>query len=328
MRLKSFTGASLPEAMKAVRDHFGPDAVILSTIDDGPGGQVRVTAALDNDAPEAADEAAPAALAAVDTLAAALSFHRVPQGLADRMLAAAATIGAEDAVLSLAGALDAEFGFKPFAAETETRPLLLLGPPGGGKTSSAAKLCALAKLAGRETTLITMDVAKAGGRDQISIYAGALKARLLEAADPDALARSVAAVDKDRLVIIDTPGANAFVPLDLEGLRAALEASGAQPVLVLPAGGDALESAEAAQAFAELGQLRIIATKLDAARRLGGVLAGAFLGGCLFSAAGIAPQIAGGLVPINPVWLARLLLPEGVVPIDNPKITEPLRAAR
>ena len=55
---------------------------------------------------------------------------------------------------------------------------------------------------------------------------------------------------------------------------------------------------------------------------------GFFLGGCLFSAAGIAPQIAGGLVPINPVWLARLLLPEGVVPIDNPKITEPLRAAR
>ena len=325
MRLKSFTGASLSEAMKAVRDHFGPDAVILSTVEDGPDGRIRVTAALD-DAPDAGPE--PAALATVDTLAAALSFHRVPQGLADRMLAAAATIGAEDAVLSLAGALDAEFGFKPFAAETETRPLLLLGPPGGGKTSSAAKLCALAKLAGRETTLITMDVAKAGGRDQISIYAGALKARLLEAADPDALARSVAAVDKDRLVIIDTPGANAFVPLDLEGLRAALEASGAQPVLVLPAGGDALESAEAAQAFAELGQLRIIATKLDAARRLGGVLAGAFLGGCLFSAAGIAPQIAGGLVPINPVWLARLLLPEGVVPIDNPKITEPLRAAR
>jgi len=63
----------------------------------------------------------------VDTLAAALSVHRVPQGLTDRMLAAAATIGAEDAVLGLAGALDAEFGFKPFAAETETRPLLLLG---------------------------------------------------------------------------------------------------------------------------------------------------------------------------------------------------------
>ena len=219
MRLKSFTGASLPEAMKAVRNHFGPDAVILSTIDDGPGGQVRVTAALDDDAPEATDEAAPAALAAVDTLAAALSFHRVPQGLADRMLAAAATIGAEDAVLGLAGALDAEFGFKPFAAETETRPLLLLGPPGGGKTSSAAKLCALAKLAGRETTLITMDVAKAGGRDQISIYAGALQAHVLEAADPDALARCVGAVDKDRLVIIDTAGANAFVPLDLDPLR-------------------------------------------------------------------------------------------------------------
>ncbi len=326
MRLKSFTGASLPEAMKAVRDHFGPDAVILSTVEDEPGGRIRVTAALDDDA--RADGAEAAALATVDTLAAALSFHRVPQGLADRILAAAATIAAEDAVLGLAGALDAEFGFKPFAAETETRPLLLLGPPGGGKTSSAAKLCALAKLAGRETTLITMDVAKAGGRDQISIYAGALQAHVLEAADPDALARCVGAVDKDRLVIIDTAGANAFVPLDLEGLRAALEVSGAQPVLVLPAGGDALESAEAAQAFAELGQLRIIATKLDAARRLGGVLAGAFLGGCLFSAAGIAPQIAGGLVPINPVWLARLLLPEGVVPIDNPKITEPLRAAR
>ena len=46
------------------------------------------------------------------------------------------------------------------------------------------------------------------------------------------------------------------------------------------------------------------------------------------SAGGIAPQIAGGLVPLTPDSMARLLLPDGVVPAENPQITEPLRATR
>ena len=328
MRLKSFTAASLPEAMQAVRAHFGPDAVILSTIDESADGRVRVTAALEAETPKAPAAAAADPLTTLDTLSKSLAFHRVPSGLSDRVLSAAGARPAEDANAALSGALEAEFGFKPFDPETETGPLLLFGPPGGGKTSCAAKLCTLVKLAGRKTNLITMDGGKAGGRHQIAAFAVALDSKLLEATDADSLARALGKLDKSALTVIDTPGANAFDSLDLAGLQEALEASGATPVLVLPAGGDALDDAETAQAFAELGRLRLIPSKLDTARRLGGLLSAAFTGDALLSAGGIAPQIAGGLVPLTPDSMARLLLPDGVVPAENPQITEPLRAAR
>lgn len=334
MRLKSFEAASLPEAMKAVRAHFGPNAIILSTLDDGPGGRVRVTAAIEEEALEAAAEVTRQSdLKELDGLASALSFHRMPQGLSEQTLAAAAAaLPSGDPVLALASALEAGFGFQPFDAQTEEGPLLLLGPPGGGKTSSAAKLCTLAKLAGRKTTLITMDGEKAGGRHQIAAFAKALEAKVYEAKDAAVLGRSLEALEKDQLVVIDTPGANAFDPAELDRLQAALAASGAAPVLVLPAGGDALESAEIAQAFAGLAAggtpLRLIATKLDAARRLGGLLSASHVTAGLLSAAGIAPQVAGGLVPLDPVTLARMMLPEGSAPAEDPGLLEPLRACR
>ena len=59
-------------------------------------------------------------------------------------------------------------------------------------------------------------------------------------------------------------------------------------VAVLPAGGDALETADIAAAFASLGATRMIATRLDIARRYGGLLAAASQP-LAFAAAGVAP---------------------------------------
>lgn len=52
-------------------------------------------------------------------------------------------------------------------------------------------------------------------------------------------------------------------------------AAGASILLVLPAGLDPAEAAETARAFLALGARHLLPTRLDAARRLGGVLAGA-----------------------------------------------------
>ena len=81
MRLKSYSAASLPEAMKLVRDALGADAVILSTQPGENGTGVRVTAALeDSPLDDLHFDDAPAAYFDVDTIAEALSFHRVPAG--------------------------------------------------------------------------------------------------------------------------------------------------------------------------------------------------------------------------------------------------------
>ncbi len=86
-------------------------------------------------------------------------------------------------------------------------------------------------------------------------------------------------------------------------------AAGADPVTVLPAGGDAADCAEAAAAFAEIGARRLIVTKIDAARRFGGLLSAAQAGRFALMAASASPNISDPLMPFNPISLARLLLP-------------------
>ena len=327
MRLKSFTADSMPEAMKAVREHFGPDAVILSSVPQGPNGAIRVTAALEDtpleDFGPGAAGTPPAGV--IDAVAGALAYHRLPNLLTDRILAAAAMMQATDAALALAGALDAELAFAPLA-ETSAGRFLMLGLPGSGKTSTAAKLTMQAKLGGRPATIITLDGGKAGGRDQVAAFARALDVPLVEAADPSALPACLDEVPDSHLVVIDTPGSNPYDAAALALLGEAVQAAAAEPVLILAAGGDPVEAAEAAEAFASAGTGRMVATKLDAARRLGGILSATCVGAWPLAAVGVAPQIASRLVAINPVSLARLLLPGATADSQSPA-TPPTRRA-
>ncbi len=329
MRLKSFTAESMPEAMKAVREHFGPDAVILSSVPQGPNGAIRVTAALEDTPLEDFEPGAagtpPAGV--IDAVAAALTYHRLPHGLTDRILAAAAMMQATDAEMALAGALDAELAFAPFP-ETSAGRFLMLGLPGSGKTSTAAKLSMQAKLGGRPATIVTLDADKAGGRDQVAAFARALEVPLVEAAGPTALAHCLDKVPDSHLVAIDTPGSNPYDAAALGLLAEAVQEAAAEPVLVLAAGGDPVEAAEAAEAFASAGMGRMVATKLDTARRLGGVMSATGIGDWPLAAVGVAPQIASRLVTINPVSLARLLLPGGTAATESPISASPRRASQ
>jgi flagellar biosynthesis protein FlhF len=310
MRLKSFIAINVPEAMKLVRDQLGPDAVIVSTQRDEVDGKVKITAALEDTPLDALDPARPLpALDSIDELSEGLNYHRIPAGLADRLLSTAAHLAGSDQLCALAGALDAVLAFAPPPEAQTDRPLMLIGPPGAGKTATAAKLCARARLAGRHSTLITMDTVKTGGLAQVSTFAEALGAGLGQAPDTATLQELVRDCPKRNLVVIDTVGSNPLDTAEGKRLAEAAEAVGADPVLVLAAGGDVLEAAECAVAFAEAGARRLVATKLDTARRLGGVLSAADAGRLALTAVGVSPNIGDGLLPINPVSLARLILP-------------------
>jgi flagellar biosynthesis protein FlhF len=82
-------------------------------------------------------------------------------------------------------------------------------------------------------------------------------------------------------------------------------------MLVFAAGADAADGIERAEIFADLGCSRAIVTQLDATRRLGSVLAMVEAAKLSFAEAGIAADIADGLLPFTPALLARLLLPKG-----------------
>ncbi len=311
MKLRTFTAHSLPHALAQVRAQLGDNAVILSTHEAEDEGGVRVTAAIEDQPMDSLDwDAAPAGAAPLDELRAALAFHRVPRGLADRLLAQASGLPAETAAMALAGALDSELAFADLTRDLNSRTILLIGPPGAGKTATAAKLCAHAELHGQSCALITLDADKAGGLAQIKAFAEALEAPLEAAPDAATLARVMAQPPAADLVVIDSFGVNPFGLSELARLRDAATAAAATMVAVLPASGDALDSAEAAMALAELGAGALIATKLDVTRRLGNFLGAAYASGLPLLAAGISPTIGQGLVPLNPVSLAELFMPE------------------
>lgn len=310
MRLKTFRAPSMAEAMRIIRDELGEDAIIVST-QKGEDGGVRVTAALDivedMDSPGDDYHHRPVAADLGDVLSETLDQHGVPGRLADRLLRAATGLNTDDPALALAGALDGQFRFAPLPENDFSRPLMLIGPPGAGKTLTVAKLATRAVLARRMVRVITTDTVKAGGVEQLSTLTSVLKLKLETADNPGDLKRRCAERGK-YLQLIDSAGINPFDQAELNELKALIDAAGADPILVLPAGGDVHEAAEIAEIFRTLGTSRLIATRLDLARRLGFMLVAAEVGQLRFSHVSMSARVAEGLSPLNPVSLARLLL--------------------
>ncbi len=311
MRLKTFQARNMAEAMQAVRAELGDDAIIVATRNASDGG-VRVTAALEPR--EAATVSGPygttATEEAIDFLRRALDYHGVPVKTTVCLLDTVRARDVEDKVLGLAAALDDAFRFAPLPALTYGKPLILVGPPGAGKTVTTAKLAARAALAGHDVAVATADTMRAGGVQQLSALTGVLGIEAIVADTPERLFIALNDREPAALTVIDTPGTNPFDKDALDRLGELVACAGAEPVLVLPAGLDPGEAAETARAFAAVKPTRLLCARLDTARRLGGLVAGADAGRLAFSDAGTTASIAQGLAPLNPVGVARLLLRE------------------
>lgn len=325
MRLRTFTAPSITEAMRQVREALGEDAVILST--EQVGRSVKLTAAID---PASIVAAPPPArngtVDPVDAIGAALHYHGVPVDLAQRLLAMAGGLGAEEARQALTAALRACFAFQPLSDRVPAKPILLAGLPGAGKSATLAKLAAQAKVNKWPVVAITCDLAKAGAVEQLATYAKALEIPAFRAKDAATLQRAVARAEKGAMILVDTIGTNPLLPADLKQLRELAAAVDAEPVLVMAAGGDVSESVELAAAYAAAGCRRLIATKLDVARRYGCILAAAEAGKLGLAGFGASPEIAKGLTAPRADRLCNLLLPQtaathkdGPTPRDNGK---------
>ena len=59
-----------------------------------------------------------------------------------------------------------------------------------------------------------------------------------------------------------------------------------------------------------MGTRRVLVTRLDLTRRFGSVLAAVYESRLTFCDVSITSKVADGLTPLNPVALARLMMPE------------------
>ncbi len=283
MRLKLYRAPTVAAAMAQVREELGADALILATR--RVAGGVEVTAALEPPAPALPDPA----------WAEALRWHGVPA-----VLAAALAAG------PLEHALAEKLRFAPLDLSATSPPLLLAGPPGAGKTLTVARLATRLVLSGVKPMVISTDGERAGAAEQLAAFTRLLGLVLIAAPDALTLSRAMMRRPAGVPVLIDTAGTDPLSAVAQARIASLAATAGARTALVLPAGLDVNEAADAAAAFAAAGAAHLIATRLDVTRRLGGVLA-ACSAGLPLAEAGIGPGAADGLVSFTPAFLAARL---------------------
>lgn len=311
MRIKIFSSDTITNAMRQIREELGDDAVIISTQTDDESGGVRITAALEVDDQEdsIADILVDEAIDATrDEIYQALDYHGVPRSLSDPMIGGLESDGRADAEEALEAVLRRRFEFEPLTLQSLDQPLILVGAPGSGKTTSAARLATRATVENRQLSVITTDSFRAGAREQLSAFTDILETGLVCVDGPEELRAALDQSPQNATTIIDTTGANPFNANEMAALAKLVEVSKAEPVLVFAAGGDVAEAAEIGACFGVLGVRRMIVTRLDIARRLGAPISAADAGPLSFSDVSFSPQVARGMKPLTPQALARLLL--------------------
>lgn len=332
MRLKSFTAKTMKDAMQMVRDALGEDAIIVATSEEklpsGRVGAVTLTAAIEPGLAgmgpnfEVGDTGIPAhardwlqyddedeEFAVTEEITDAMLRHGVPEDVMDQVISCATVIGLENPGVALVAAIEHLFNFAPLPTGPSKKALMLVGPPGAGKTLAAAKLAARAAMNGLKVGVITTDTIRAGGVEQLSAFTNLLRVDLHKCTSAKDVTKSLLALDSCDQIIIDTAGVNPFNMQDLKEIAKLADLPDMEPILVLPAGVDAEESAEVARAFAAVGVHHLLPTRLDIARRLGGLLSAAMHGTLIFSDASNTPKVADGLMPLTPQNLSRLLMP-------------------
>ncbi len=308
--------------MELVRQTLGPNAIIVATHEDDANRGARVTAAIDPDDQDFDFFSEGASEETLELLTEVLERHHVPNGIIDRLIDAATDGTDTEPASVLAAALTKVFKFKSLPSGPGGPPLMLIGPPGVGKTVSCAKLAARVALSHDKegappVNLIAADPVRVGAVDQLRIYAEKLGATLYEAADGPALANVLTKLRRSEMVVIDTPGSNPYEMTDIAHLVELAEAGKTETVLVIAAGRDADEAADLAEAFRPVGPTRLLVTGLDMAKRYGAILSAADAGGLHLSEVSLAPEIGKGLQALDAAGLARLLLPEDLAAQDG-----------
>lgn len=337
MRLKSFTAKTMKDAMNEVRNAMGEEAIIVATREERDG-RVTVTAAVDEIA-EAALRAASQSyddwlyeddddeISVMEEITDVMLRHAVPEEILEHITSYANILGLDDARNALAVTLGDLYQFEPIQAQKLTRPVMMVGAPGSGKTLAVAKLAARGVMNGLDIAVITTDTSRAGGIEQLGAFTKLLEIDLITAKDAKELRALLADMKEKDQIFIDTSGVNPFEPESVKLLARLINADNISPVMVSPAGIEADECGEMARVFATIGAQSILPTRIDVARRIGGILTAAHQGGLRFAEMSNTPKVAEGLTPLSPQRLTQILMPRARKAPDTHE-TEQTQTAR
>lgn len=322
MKMKLFTAGSLDEALARMRSELGPDAVVLSSHEEN--GIVEVRAAVERigprtlsfprlaeprpvlnaPAPQPAPRqtAEPVAGGAADIL----RWGGAPESFIRFVTEGGAKLAGADPLAALTASLEGFASFAPIQPRPE-RSILLVGGPGAGRSTAAAKLSLRLSDLDAPLEAVAADFDATGA----SVRLAALMRRptILAALSPDGLVRMLDEKSAQaRRFVIDAPPINPLDAGDLARIGALIERTGVEPVAVISAEGHPADIEDAARALAALGARRAIVTKLDVVRRRAGVIAALSSARLSIAQLGLTMSVGGGLTPATASRIARLLL--------------------
>lgn len=317
--------------MSQIKKDLGDDAVIVSsrTQEDG---SLRVSAAIEEEPVletvenllEGVEDPSslfggiddygklpdPALDTKLEIIAKALMRHNVPGNIHDKIMTQAEQINLSTAQEILAAAFEKIFRFDALPTTAYEQPMMLVGQPGAGKTTTIAKLAARAVFHKLKVVVITADTVRAGGVEQLSAFTRVLNVPLIMVNSPEELKKALNDNKKADQILVDCPGLNAFDPAAMKELHSYTKVTSMDLIVTLPGGMDMEESTEIARALAILGARWILPTRIDMSRRLGGILTAADQAQLSFVGMGYKPDIADGFTALDAMKLANLILPD------------------
>lgn len=332
MRLRTFTADTMQEALSQVKAALGDDALILSTEEKRDG--VYITAAVDADSlympkkPPTTNHQPrttripPQGDAIRFDVQHDLRFHNLPEIFIAKFAATLndATIAqilgkgriniADESRYFLQLALEHVCNaIVPFTTlPASPHRLMLVGTSGAGKTLTIAKLATQHHLAGHHTLVITTDVKRAGGIEQLKSFTDILGVPLSVCPDKKALTAVLKSARPNHYVLIDTAGCNPYSAKEMSELAQLSKAAHVELALVMPAGMDAQEAIDITEAFSELPLSHLIATRADCTRRFGGLLAASIAHQLPFSLVGDSASVTNNMTELNAKTMVGYML--------------------
>lgn len=260
-------------ALLQVRQSLGPDALIIGTRSYQPTGLRRLWARpyvevfAGRGAPQPAPASVPSPTPAAPTVSFVEAAGVVPSAAAAVAPPAAPAASSLQAVSADASVEEYERWLQPRLSRFEPRSLALVGPTGGGKTTTLAKLAARYALdRGERVGLVTTDTYRIGAVHHMQTYAEIMGLPWKVAQDPPAMREAVASLAYCDRILIDTSGRNFRrdeARRELLALLAAANPESVELVLSLTTGREEME--ELAGYFKEGPLTRVLLTKLDEA---------------------------------------------------------------
>lgn len=152
----------------------------------------------------------------------------------------------------------------PWEFEGEQKVVVLIGPTGVGKTTTIAKLAAnFALVGGRKVGVVTMDTYRIAAVEQLKTYAEIIGLPVQVAYSPKELKESIARMQDQELILVDTAGRSQNNQLQMAELKNYLEGVPAEIHLVISATTKMRDVDEIIRVFGQLHIDRVIVTKLD-----------------------------------------------------------------